>query len=65
MCYDMRIMANRTEYFREYRKRNRLKLNAYARDYYKDPEKKAKHKALCRQYYIEHRKKGEKDGNQN
>lgn len=35
---------------REYRKRNRARLNAYQRKYLSDPERNEKHKETCRRW---------------
>ena len=40
-------MLDRKEYMRQYRKKNRERLNAYQRKYLSDPKHKAKHKEAC------------------
>lgn len=40
-------MLDRREYLREYRRKNRERLNAYQRAYFSDPEHKRKHKEAC------------------
>ena len=40
-------MLDRREYMRQYRRKNRARINAYQRRYYADPVNKAKHKKAC------------------
>lgn len=44
---------DRREYLREYRKKNRERLNAYQRQYLSDPEHKQKHKESCTKWRLE------------
>lgn len=40
-------MLDRREYMRQYRKKNRARLNEYQRQYLQDPKHKARHKQSC------------------
>ena len=52
-CSYMVDKKDRKEYLREYRKRNRERLNAYQRQYLSDPEHKQKHKESCNKWRLE------------
>lgn len=43
-------MLDKKDYMREYRKKNRERLNAYQREYFEDEENKEKHKKACAKY---------------
>ena len=40
----------KAEYLRQYRRKNREKLNKYQREYYADPEHAEKHKEACKKW---------------
>lgn len=44
-------MVDRTEYMREYRKKNRKRLTEYHRQYVSDPYNKEKQRESWRKYY--------------
>lgn len=49
-CSYMVDSKDRKEYLREYRRKNRERLNAYQRAYFADPEHKKKHNETCRRW---------------
>lgn len=40
-------MVDRKEYMKQYREKNRKKINEYQRRYFRDPTNRTKHKEAC------------------